>query len=187
MGGAQWYCLFRGDAGPMAVPVETVAEILEIDTLVPLPWSPPHVVGLCPYHREVVPVVSLVQPRSDAGSTFSNDRAPLSGNEASTEEPAIDDRNRCVVLILRTSEGTWGIRADAESTSVSQERPESQAPSMDGNGPVVIGNIRRDGISYGILDAEATWRGLRSAVGRFYSVTSGTRPASPLPLGAEPR
>ena len=55
----QWFCLFRGDAGPMAVSVESVAEVLETDTLVRLAWSPPQVVGMCSYHREVVPVVVL--------------------------------------------------------------------------------------------------------------------------------
>ena len=53
------FCLFHGDAGPMAVAVESMAAVLETEFLVPLVWSPPQVIGLCPYHREVVPVISL--------------------------------------------------------------------------------------------------------------------------------
>ena len=29
------------------------------DTLVRLAWSPPQVIGMCSYHREVIPVVVL--------------------------------------------------------------------------------------------------------------------------------
>src|SRR5215831_17686569 len=43
MGQEQWFCLFRGDAGPMAVPAESVAEVLDVDRLVRLAWSPPQV------------------------------------------------------------------------------------------------------------------------------------------------
>src|SRR5262249_60169768 len=53
----QWYCLFQGDFGPMAVSVESVAEVLEGDTLVRLAWSPPSVAGLLSHPREGVPVV----------------------------------------------------------------------------------------------------------------------------------
>ena len=53
----QWFCLFRGDTGPMGVTVQSVAEVLETDTLVRLPWSPPQVLGMCSFHREVIPIV----------------------------------------------------------------------------------------------------------------------------------
>src|SRR5262245_21946480 len=53
-GPEQWFCLFHGDAGPMAIAVESVAEVVETDRLIRLAWSPPRVVGMCSYHREVV-------------------------------------------------------------------------------------------------------------------------------------
>ena len=59
IGTKQWFCLFRGDGRPMAISVESVAEVLETDTLIRLAWSPPQVVGMCSYRREVVPVVKL--------------------------------------------------------------------------------------------------------------------------------
>ena len=42
-----------------AAGLRDVAEILEVDALVRMSLCPPWIVGLCPYHREVVPVVSL--------------------------------------------------------------------------------------------------------------------------------
>ena len=78
IGPKQWFCLFRGDAGPMAVPVESVAEVLERVTLVPLAWSRPQVVGMCSYHREVVPVVksALFPMKSGKKSRASKIRRP---------------------------------------------------------------------------------------------------------------
>ena len=55
----QAFCLFHGDSGAMAVAVKSVAAVLETESLVPLVWRPPPVVGICAYHRDVVPVISL--------------------------------------------------------------------------------------------------------------------------------
>ena len=52
------FCLVRCDSRPLAVAVENVAQVLEIDALVKLSLCPPAIAGLCPYHRQVVPVAS---------------------------------------------------------------------------------------------------------------------------------
>jgi chemotaxis signal transduction protein len=184
IGPKQWFCLFRGDAGPMAISVESVAEVLETDTLVRLAWSPPQVVGMCPYHRDVVPVVKLGPlPRDDE---LLRGRDPTVAIDTAGEIFGTDERNRCVVLILKTEHGAWGIRVESENTIMSRESPECHSPRMDANGPVLIGIVRLAGTCYGIVDAEATWRGLRSAVGRWSGLISESNPSSPLPSGEEP-
>jgi chemotaxis signal transduction protein len=182
----QWFCLFRADAGPMAISVDYVAEVLETDTLVRLAWSPPQVVGVCSYHRDVVPVVKLGPlPRDDGDELLSGQDQTVVIDTAG-EMAGIDERTRCVVLILKTEHGAWGIRIDSESTIMSQESPECHSPRTYANGPVLIGIVRLAETCYGILDAEATWRGIRSAVGRWSGLINESDPASPLPSGEEP-
>jgi chemotaxis signal transduction protein len=185
IGPKQWFFLFRGDAGPMAISVESVAEVLETDTLVPLAWSPPQVIGMCSYHREVVPVVTLSPLPRDDGEEPLRGQDPTIPIDATGDMIGIDERNRCVVLILKTEHGAWGIRVDAENTIMSRESPECHSPRMSANGPVLIGIIRLEGICYPIIDAEATWRGLRSAVVRWSGFISESNPSSPLPSGEE--
>jgi chemotaxis signal transduction protein len=183
----QWFCLFRGEVGPMAVSVESVAEVLEVNTLVRLAWSPPGVLGLCPYHREVVPVVSLDSPPRGVRAGPAPGTDPAAGPAPAGDEPGSDGPTGCVVLFLRTEHGVWGIRVESQNTIMSRERPESLPPQRNGDGPVLIGTIRHAGTSYGILDAESTWRGLRSAVASWYGLISESRPTSPVPSREEPR
>jgi chemotaxis signal transduction protein len=185
-GTKQWFCLFRADAGPMAVSVESVAEVLETDTLVRLAWSPPQVVGLCCYHREVVPVVVLGPDPSGDGEDLLRGPSKAAATDTTLEKPGICDPKRCVVLILRTEQGAWGIRVDAEHTIMSQESPEYHSPRIYESGSVVIGNVRLEGTCYRILDAEATWRGLRAAVGRWSGLISESHSPPPLRSGEEP-
>ena len=114
-----WFCLFQGDAGPMAVSAESVAEVIRTDSLVRLAWSPPQVVGLCPYHREVVPVVRFAPLPPDLGGDRSSEANPASG-----AKPDGDDHSRCILLILRTEHGAWGIQSDFVWTVMSREGPE---------------------------------------------------------------
>jgi len=186
IGPKQWFCLFRADAGPMAVSVESVAEVLETDTLVRLAWSPPRVIGMCPYHREVVPVVVLESLEGGAQEDLLNGRHQAPATDTALAKPGIDDRARCVVLILRTEHGAWGIRVDSDHTIMCRESPEYHSPRISANGPVLIGIVRLEGTCYGILDAEATWQGLRSAVGRWSGLIGESKPCSPLLCRAEP-
>jgi len=186
IGPKQWFCLFRGDAGPMAVAVESVAEVLETDTLVRLAWSPPQVAGMRSYHREVVPVVKLGPFPSDIGEDGLRGQDQAVVTETAGEKIGIDERTGCVVLILKTEHGAWGIRVDSQNTIMSRECPEYHSPRMYANGPVLIGIVRLAGTCYGILDAEATWCGLRSAVGAWCGRISESNPSSPLPSGEEP-
>jgi purine-binding chemotaxis protein CheW len=164
------FCLFHGDAGPMAVSVESVAAVLETEFLVPLVWSPPQVLGLCSYRREVVPVISLGPAESGAGA----DRAsrfgscPAAGIVTSAGKASGEEKTRCVVLILRTEHDAWGLRVDDRGTSISRECPDFQPPRLDAHGATLIGVLPRETTRYAILDAEATWCGLRSAVARWY-------------------
>src|SRR5437764_11855917 len=92
MGEEHWFCLFGGAAGPMAVSVESVAEVLETDTLFRLAWSPPQVVGLCLYHREVVPVVLLAPLPCGVGADLPRGPDPTAGADPSGEKHHVDDR-----------------------------------------------------------------------------------------------
>jgi chemotaxis signal transduction protein len=187
IGPKQWFCLFRGDAGPMAISVESVAEVLETDSLIRLAWSPPQVVGMCSYHREVVPVVKLGPLPRDVGDEVPSGRDQTVAIDTAGELAVIDEPTRCFVLILKTEHGAWGIGVDSENTIMSRESPECHSPKIYPNGLVLIGVVRLAGTCYGIVDAEATWRGLRSAVGRWSGLISESNPSSPLPSGEEPR
>jgi chemotaxis signal transduction protein len=185
-GPKRWFCLFRGDGGPMAVSLESVAEILETDTLVRLAWGPPQVVGLCSYHRDVVPVVALGPLPPELGDDLSSgqDQAVATGTAGAKD--GNDDRSRCVVLILRTEHGAWGIQVDAQNTIMSRESPEYHPPRVAANAPVLIGVVRHAAIGYRILDAEATWRRLRAAVARWSGLMSESNPSISLPFGEDP-
>jgi chemotaxis signal transduction protein len=176
----RWFCFFRGDAGPMAVAVESVAGVLETDTFVRLPWSPPGVVGMCSYHGEVVPVVVLDLPenhgRDGHKKGLESDAAP----DHIPAKPGIDCAARCVVLVLKTAHGAWGIRIEAEKTFMGHETPEYITTPRVSDGSVVIGSVGLAGTCYRILDAEATWRGLRSGIAGWSGLASEpSSPASP--------
>ena len=156
IGPKQWFCLFRGDAGPMAVPVESVAEVLETDTLVPLAWSPPQVVGMCSYHREVVPVVKLGPLPHDVGEEVPSGQDQTAAIDTAGAMAGNAGPARCVVLILKTEHVRWGIRVDSENTIMSWESPHWHSPRISTNRPVLIGIVRLAGTSYRIVDAEAT-------------------------------
>ena len=107
----QWFCFFRSDAGRMAVPLQFVAEILETDSLVRLAWSPPQVIGLCSFHREVVPVVLLGASSRGGGDARSARNEPSARvDQAMGERAGEDELGRNVVLILRTEQvpGEYG-------------------------------------------------------------------------------
>ena len=182
----QWFCFFQSDAGPMAVSLDSVAEVFETDTLVRLAWSPPQVVGLCSYHREVVPVVVLGAHPRVGGETPTEERDPPISTDQAGDTASVDGRGRSVVLILRTEQGAWGIRVDSGSTIMSRESPAFHSPRMSVEGPVLTGEVHLGETCHQILDAEATWRGLRSAVGRWSSLTSESYPCSPPPSAEEP-
>jgi hypothetical protein len=178
------FCLFHGDAGPMAVAVESVAAVLETEFLVPLVWSPPQVVGLCPYHREVVPVISLGPIESSAGADRASgvDSRASAGIVMSAGKASGEEKTRCVVLILRTEHDAWGLRIDHRGTSISRERPDFHPPRLDEHGTTLIGVLPREETRYSILDAEATWSELRSAVARWYGLMNEPSFYSALPV-----
>jgi hypothetical protein len=175
----RWFCLFRGDAGPMAVPAESVAGVLDIDRLVRLAWSPPQVAGLCPYRREVVPVVRLDSSSRSMGADPSSGPDPPAGADPPGERHGLDDRARCILLILKTEHGAWGIRSDSAWTIMSRECPEYHPPRTDGMGPVLVGTILHGGACHGVLDTEATWHGLRSDISRWYGLIGEPEVAPP--------
>jgi chemotaxis signal transduction protein len=189
MDGEQAFCLFDSDAGPMAVSVESVAAVLETESLVPLVWSPPQVVGLCPFHREVVPVIALVPngngPDADRESEL-DPRRPASAVTSAAKESG-DDDTRCIVLILRTENDAWGLRIDHSGTFIGRECPDLHPPRVNENGAVFIGDLVRAETRYTILDAEATWRGLRSTIVRWYGLINEPRVYSAFPVGETTR
>src|SRR5208283_582771 len=86
------FCLFHCGSLPFAVAVANVAEIAEVDALVRIGLCPPRIAGLCPYHRQVVPVVTLGQDPSRSATPTAEQRN--SGKAA-----------REVVLIVQTGQG----------------------------------------------------------------------------------
>ncbi len=151
------FCLFRCGSLPFAVAVAHVAEIAEVDALVRIGLCPPRIAGLCPYHRQVVPVVTLGQDPSRSAAPAAEPRK--SGKAA-----------REVVLIVQTGQGIWGILIDREGTSITTQRPSRHEPKDEGDGVVTAGRIDHEGVVHSLLDAEATWRGLRALVVNWYAL-----------------
>ncbi len=151
------WCMFRIGTRAYAIGLEAVAEIIEAGGLVRLPLSPPCVLGLCTFRRDVVPVVRLVEEPADA--------------------PGGDDA-RQTILILRTEQGTWGVKIERGGTVV-VESPldDSVALTAEPAGLAFLGAIRREGVTYPAIDPERTWRRLREAVERGYG-SPHDRPAA---------
>jgi purine-binding chemotaxis protein CheW len=153
------WCLFRCGRAAYAVGLEAVAEVVEVERLVRLPQSPPHVLGLCALRREVIPVVALDRPEGGPAAAF----------------------GKLPVLIVRTARGQWGVRIDAEGTAVAEEPLDPAGPADDGSGAAFVGTVRRDDTSYAALDPEATWSGLRRGIDEWY----GGTPVRDAPAGAD--
>src|SRR5271166_4157928 len=155
------FCLFHCESLPFAVAVAHVAEIAEVDALVRI--------GLCPYHRQVVPVVTLGQDPSRTAPPTAEQR--ISGKAA-----------RQVVLIVQSGQGMWGILIDREGTSITTQRPSRHEPNDEGDGVVTEGRIDHQGVVHSLLDAESTWRGLRALVVNWYALFNESI-AAPRPMG----
>ena len=163
------FCLFHCESLPFAVAVANVAEIAEVDALVRIGLCPPRIAGLCPYHRQVVPVITLAQDPSRTAPPTAEQR--ISGKGAKE-----------VVLIVQTGQGMWGILIDREGTSITTQRPSRHEPNDEGDGVVIEGRIDHQGVVHSLLDAESTWRGLRAMVVNWYALFNESS-ASPRPMG----
>jgi len=157
------FCLFMSGSLPLGVPVADLAEIVEVDALVRISLCPDRIVGLCPYHRQVVPVVTL--------------GARGSRPEALTAESRIKGKlARDAVLILQTDHGLWGVLIDREGTVITTERPVACEPRMLHDGVVTVGMIHHGKDDYAVLDAESTWRGLREGVTNWFERINESAP-----------
>jgi purine-binding chemotaxis protein CheW len=159
--------------------MQFVAEVIETDKLVRLAWSPPRVVGLCSYRREVIPIVTLGAFTCDGRVELPGRGKPVGASSVSWAQVDIDQPTRFVVLIVKTEHGIWGIRVESENVIMSQEPANQDVRRMNANGPVFVGTVHHEGTCYEILDAEATWRGLRSAVGRWAGRIGGSSASPP--------
>jgi purine-binding chemotaxis protein CheW len=144
-------CLFRCHSLPFAVTVNAVAEIVETAALVRVGLCPDWIVGLCPYHLEVVPVVVL--------GTESHGTQPIEPKPSATGQTSQD-----AVLIMQTSQGMWGIVVDRDGTVITTERASRHEPRKGTRGVVTLGIVHHEETVYSLIDAEATWHGLRDEI-----------------------
>ena len=159
------FCLMQCDSRPLAVAVENVAQVLELDGLVSLSLCPPQIAGLCPYHRQVVPVAALDGDRAA--------ELPRAQKGRAAGKPT-----RETVLVLQSEQGIWGLRIDPGGTVITAARPSRHEPVRGADGAVTVGLIRHEGTDHALLDAAETWRGLAS-----WSSTGISRSASRPPRG----
>jgi chemotaxis signal transduction protein len=150
------FCLFHCGSQPFALALSNVAEIAEVDALVRIGLCPPRIAGLCPLHRQVVPVVTLGGDPSRM--------VPLTPEQGNSGKGSKE-----IVLIVQAGQGMWGILIDREGTSISTQRPSRHEPKNEADGVVTEGRIDHQGVSHALLDAESTWRGLRALVVNWYS------------------
>jgi chemotaxis signal transduction protein len=142
------WCLFKSDSRPFAVGLDAVAEVVEADRLVRLSQCPPQVLGLCAVRRDIVPVLCL-NPRPRAA-------------ERAAE-------GKYMVLILKTEQGTWGVRIDREGTTVTEGALDDEEPiASAGDGPAIIGQLTRADAVHAVIDPRRTWRNVREHVERWY-------------------
>ena len=135
------WCLFRSSARHFALPLEAVGEIVEAEGMVPFPASPARVLGLCPYRRDIVPIVAL-------------------GDKLIDRSPAVASSS--VILIARAEQGLWGFPIDREGTLTTNE-------PFDPTGEIEApGTIGRGGIQYTVIDPESAWRQARGAIEAWY-------------------
>ena len=159
------FCLFQCGSQPFAVALASVAEIAEVETLVRVGLCPPLIAGLCPFHRQVVPVVTIGRDPSRT--------APLS-----PEQCGFAGISKEIVLILQTGQGNWGILIDREGTGISTQRPSQLDVKDERDGVVTEGQIDHQGVAYALLDPESTWRGLRARVVKWYAQLNESNGAS---------
>jgi purine-binding chemotaxis protein CheW len=155
------WCLFRIEARPYAVGLESVAEVVEVEGLVRLPLGSKRVLGLCVFHRDVVPVIALDAATGTAAGLPHPDPRPL-------------------VLILRSEAGIWALRIDRGGTIVAEAPLEDEngpRPHKPG-GPTLRGTVRVGGTPHAVLDPEATWCDLRDAFQRGYRGDRGPSPSA---------
>ena len=137
-------CLFSCGRRPLAVALEAVAEVVELDRMVPIPLCPPRVLGLCALRRDVVPIVRL-----DEGD----------------DDPAGD----YVALLLRTEQGDWGIRIGRGGVAVVDDGHDYRdGPANPYGGVAVVGAVERAGTAHAVLDPAETWRLLRDEIEHWY-------------------
>lgn len=149
------FCLVRCESRPLAVAVENVAEVLELDSLVRISLCPSVIAGLCPYHRQVVPVAALP-----------GDSSPWMPEAPESRPSGKADRQS--VLILQTEQGVWGLKIDQGGTIIAAASPSRHEPVKGDDGTVTVGVVRHGGTDHALLDAAATWRGLRDLVVNGY-------------------
>lgn len=133
-------CLFTCGPKRFALPVAALGGVIETGDLVRMPLAPARVVGLCSHRRQALPVFQL------EGST-----------PVCTASSA--------VLLVRSDQGTWGLRADREGVAVI----ESHVVPGSAEGPGACGTVLHEGRTYTVLDPELAWRDLRAEIEREYS------------------
>jgi chemotaxis signal transduction protein len=149
------YCLFERGSHAYAVSLRDVAELVEVDALVRMGLCPPWILGLCPYHREVVPVITFAAEKGTSGLAGAD---PVEGGNLAVE----------TVLIMQTSQGAWGVAIDRDGTVITTERPSRHEPRPGDGELVTTGVLRQKDKEYQLIDADATWHGLRRAIVGWY-------------------
>ena len=141
-------CLFQCSGHPLAIRLESVAEVLEVNRIVRLPLAPAEILGLCILRREVIPVVAIRRPERERSM------------RASTS---------ALVLILRGDRGAWALKIDPTGTIVATEQTVAPPLDMDvGSSLVQRGTLSRHGMNYAVIDHDATWRSLKERIEGAY-------------------
>ncbi|MFO0956210.1 MAG: chemotaxis protein CheW [Isosphaeraceae bacterium] len=132
-------CLFTRGSRGFGIPIGAVGGVIEPESLVPMPFSPPRLVGLCPHRRQVLPVFRL------------DEAAPTPAGS--------------VVILIRSDQGLWGIQADRDGIAVviNPSRGEGSTRAPGG-----IATARHDGRTFDVIDPEACWTALRGEVQDHY-------------------
>jgi chemotaxis signal transduction protein len=144
---SQPWCLFRSGSQRCAIRLESVIEIVPVESFARLPLSPPCLRGLSTIRRDVIPVIRLAEE--------------VDPPEAAT---------RSAILVLRTAQCPWGIQINREGTTVSSREAGNVAmfPTPDRDS-WFIGQIQRDGFTHLVFDPEIAWQRVRTQFEQCYS------------------
>lgn len=136
-------CLFTCGTRRFALPVAALEGMIEPGPLVRLPLAPARVLGLCSHRRQVLPVFRFDEEGAAGG--------PLA------------------VLLVRTDQGNWGIRADRQGVALIDGRVVSGGVE----GPGATGTVLHEGRTHTYIDPERAWQALRGEVEREYASARG--------------
>jgi chemotaxis signal transduction protein len=142
-------CFFRSEGRGFAVELDALEEVADLGALVPVPMTPPAVLGLQIHRRTVVPVV---------------DPSVGPGDRRGEATP--------ILLVLRSEHGPWGLRVDRAGLVIVDKTVPMLGPPqgpLDDGLLAVQGELEHGGQVHRLIDGGRTWCNVREQVEAWHA------------------